>query len=111
MTQGKWVSSMIARSELHWLEETSLFFEKKGPVWDALRSLVLHLDKASVDYVVIGGLALNFRNYQRQTTDVNIVLTRSGFDDCTRVLEGAAAVSLRAQPHRVRCGIGAGRVR
>lgn len=91
---------MIARSELHWLEEASLFFEKKGPVWDALHSLVIHLDKASVDYVVIGGMALNFHNYQRQTTDVDIVLTRAGFDDFKRVLENARYRRVEGAPCR-----------
>lgn len=51
-----------------------MFFEKQGPVWETLRALETRLERAGIDYVVIGGLALNAYNYPRQTVDVDIVL-------------------------------------
>jgi len=56
-----------------------MFFERTGPVWDTLRDLETRLRGARVDYVVIGGLALNAYNYSRQTIDVDIVLTEADF--------------------------------
>lgn len=67
-----------------------MFFEKKGPVWDTLRRLVGQLDAAGIDYVVIGGLALNVHNYPRQTVDVDLVLTDEGMEEFRRVLAGAS---------------------
>lgn len=81
---------MIARSELHWLEEASLFFEKKGPVWDTLRKLVRRLDEARIDYVIIGGIALNAHNYPRQTVDIDLVMTDDGFEEFRRVFSGSS---------------------
>lgn len=52
-----------------------MFFERRGPVWDALHALTGRLEDAGVEYVVIGGMALGAHNYVRQTTDVDIVLT------------------------------------
>ena len=61
-----------------------MFFEKTGPVWDTLRQLQKRFDEAGIDYVVIGGLALNAHNYARQTIDIDVVLTQ---DDCQRFEE------------------------
>lgn len=56
-----------------------MFFEKTGPVWETLHALQARLDDAGVDYVLIGGLALNAYNYPRQTVDVDVVLSEDGF--------------------------------
>lgn len=56
-----------------------MFFEKSGPVWDTLRALEARLAKSDIPYVVIGGLALNAYNYQRQTLDVDVAVTAEGF--------------------------------
>ena len=70
---------MIRRSQIHWITETGMFFEKSGPVWETLRNLEKCLQEANIDYVVIGGLALNAYNYPRQTVDVDIVITRKDY--------------------------------
>jgi hypothetical protein len=57
-----------------------MFFEKKGPVWDTLRALQHRLDDAGIDYVVIGGMALTAHKYNRQTIDVDVVLTPAGYE-------------------------------
>ena len=56
-----------------------MFFEKQGPVWETLRDLEERLKEAGIDYVVIGGLALNAYNYPRQTVDVDIVVTEDDY--------------------------------
>jgi hypothetical protein len=70
---------MIARNELHWITEAGMFFEKTGPVWETLRELKQRLHDANIDYVVIGGLALNAYQYPRQTIDVDVVITAQDF--------------------------------
>jgi len=57
-----------------------MFFEKSGPVWETLHNLERRLRDANLDYLVIGGLALNAFNYPRQTVDVDVVLTATDFD-------------------------------
>lgn len=57
-----------------------MFFEKQGPVWDTVRELTRRLSEADIDFVIIGGLALNAHHYPRQTVDVDIVLTPGDFE-------------------------------
>ncbi len=52
-----------------------MFFEKTGPVWETLRNLDQRMQDAGLEYVVIGGLALNAYRYPRQTIDVDVVVT------------------------------------
>lgn len=77
-----------------------MFFEKKGPVWETLRSLEIRLTEANIDYVIIGGLALNSHNYPRQTVDVDVVLTEEGFQEFTRLHEGSDYVQGPGTPRR-----------
>lgn len=56
-----------------------MFFEKTGPVWETLHRLEKRLKDAEIDYVVIGGLALNAFDYVRQTIDVDVVLTAEAY--------------------------------
>ena len=71
------------------MTEAGMFFEKTGPVWETLRALEQSLEEAGIDYVVIGGLALNAHDYPRQTIDVDVVLTREGYEEFKRRLGGS----------------------
>ena len=77
-----------------------MFFEKAGPVWETLRDLEQRLREASIDYVVIGGLALNAYDYPRQTVDVDIVLTASGLAKLKEQYEGSAYMAVKDTPRR-----------
>ncbi|MCK4660336.1 MAG: hypothetical protein KAV82_12505 [Phycisphaerae bacterium] len=79
-----------------------MFFEKAGPVWDALRALEQRLRNAEIDYAVIGGLALNAYNYPRQTVDVDVVLAEAGFEEFKRQFAGSAYVPDEGAPRRYR---------
>ena len=81
---------MIARNNLHWITEVGMFFEKKGLVWETLRVLESRLQQAGIDYVVIGGLALNAYNYPRQTVDVDVILTASSLTRFRQQFAGQA---------------------
>ncbi len=66
-----------------------MFFEKTGPVWETLRHLESRLQDANIEYVVIGGLALNAYQYPRQTIDVDIVVTSKGYEEFKHQFAGS----------------------
>lgn len=77
-----------------------MFFEKKGPVWETLRGLKERLREAGIDYVVIGGLAVNAYNYPRQTVDVEIVVTAAGYEKFRSTFVGSAYAKVPDAPRR-----------
>ncbi|MCB9865300.1 MAG: hypothetical protein H6816_01480 [Phycisphaerales bacterium] len=79
-----------------------MFFERSGPVWETLRGLEARLDLANIQYVIIGGLALNAYRYARQTIDVDVVVTSEGFDVFRRSLAGEDYVPATGAPRRFR---------
>jgi hypothetical protein len=82
------------------MTEAGMFFEKTGPVWDTLRELERRLHEADLDYVVIGGLALNAYEYARQTIDVDVVLTTDGFKRFKERYAGSVYQSAAKLPRR-----------
>jgi len=91
---------MAQRSQIDWLTEAGMFFERSGPVWETLRALQRRLDDANIDYVIIGGLALNAHNYPRQTVDVDVVLTRESLDAFARSQVGSNYLRVEGLPRR-----------
>ncbi|UCF34693.1 MAG: hypothetical protein JSV78_05190 [Phycisphaerales bacterium] len=91
---------MIRRSEIHWITEAGMFFEKKGPVWETLRRLADRLEEAGIDYVVIGGLALNAYNYPRQTIDVDVVLRPEDYQTFKQHFEASVYERAEEAPRR-----------
>ncbi len=79
-----------------------MFFEKTGPVWETLRNLDRRLRDAGLDYVVIGGLALNAYRYPRQTIDVDVVVTADAFSRFMDEFSGKAYRRDPRLPRRVR---------
>ena len=59
----------------HSLKEGSEFFHHEGDIYETLRRLVDELDENSLDYALIGGLALVAHGYRRFTEDVDILMT------------------------------------
>lgn len=62
------------------LKEISMFFEGNDRVHKTLRRLAKFLAKAGIPYAVMGGMAVNAHRYQRTTGDVDVLLTREGFE-------------------------------
>ena len=77
-----------------------MFFEKSGPVWEALRDLETRLQEAGIDHVVISGLSLSAHDYARQTLDVDIILTAEGFEAFRTRYEGAPYSPVEGMPRR-----------
>ncbi len=59
----------------HSLKEGSEFFQHEGDIYETLRRLVSELDENSLEYALIGGLALVAYGYRRFTEDINILMS------------------------------------
>lgn len=62
----------------------SMFKQGKDPANVSLRRLIRRLDKAGIPYAVMGGLAVYVHGYHRFTDDVDVLLTREGFEEFRR---------------------------
>lgn len=51
-----------------------MFHDKAGPVHETFDRLREHLERAGIDYVVIGAFALDCFDYMRATTDIDLCL-------------------------------------
>src|SRR5687768_11793867 len=67
------VSNYAAR-----LKEISRFFLGKDEVHLAMRRLVRRLDRAGINYALIGGMAVNAHHYRPTTNDVEVLLPPDG---------------------------------
>lgn len=74
------------------LRESEEFFMKRGAVYTTLRRLAHNLDKESIPYAIIGGMALNLLGYTRETRDVDILLTQAGLETFRNRLIGRGYV-------------------
>lgn len=77
-----------------------MFFERRGPVWETLRDIDRRFVEANINYVVIGGLALNIHNYPRQTIDLDVVLDKASFEAFLTKFVGADFERVKKLPHR-----------
>src|SRR5262249_56285361 len=62
------------------LQEISMFFQGKDEVHKTMRRIVRRMEKAGIPYAVVGGMAVFYHQYRRTTDDVDILLTRAGFE-------------------------------
>jgi hypothetical protein len=79
------------------LKEVSLFFAGKDKVHKTLRRLAKRLDKASIPYAIVGGMAVHAHGHHQTTSDVDVLLTAAGFAEFQRrwLLRRYAAVPNR----------------
>jgi hypothetical protein len=91
---------VLARSDIHWLTEAGMFFEQRGPVWETLRDVDRRFVAANIDYVVIGGLALNIHKYPRQTIDLDVVLNEADFKTFLTTFVGKDFEQVKELPRR-----------
>lgn len=73
-------------------QEIDLFFMQQGKVYQTLQNLALNLDRAGIDYAVIGGMALVIHGYIRTTQDVDLLLNPEGLDAFRKLLVGRGFV-------------------
>jgi hypothetical protein len=60
------------------LRESERFHMGVGKVHETLRTLAADLDRAGIDYVVMGAMALNAHGYNRETVDVDVLVRPEG---------------------------------
>jgi hypothetical protein len=61
------------------LKGISMFFQGRDEVHKTMRRLVKKLEKASIPYAVMGGMAVNAHGHRRTTDDLDVLLTAEGF--------------------------------
>jgi hypothetical protein len=67
------------------LKEISMFFQERDEVHKTMRRLVKRLEKASIPYVIVGGMAVYAHRYRRTTDDVDVLLTPEGLAEFRRL--------------------------
>ena len=70
------------------IKEASRFFMKQGPVHEALRRIAAKLEELKIPYAVAGGMALVAHGYDRNTVDVDVLVTAEGLAAVHQALEG-----------------------
>jgi hypothetical protein len=74
------------------LREGSMHFEEQSAVHKTLRRITQRLDELGIPYALVGGMALFFHGYRRFTEDIEILVSREGFQEVNRQLEGRGYV-------------------
>lgn len=69
-------------------DEGLRFFMGEGILNETLRRVTKDLENHSIDYIVIGAVALNNYGYRRFTEDIDLVLTREGLAKFQKELVG-----------------------
>ena len=82
------------------LREIDMFFQKKDRVHQTMRRAARRLEKAKIPYAVLGGMALNAHRYERTTNDVDILLTRPGFEAFCKKFVGKGYEPVSGRPRR-----------
>ena len=75
-------------SRLDRLRESSMHFQREGPVFGALNNITKRLDGLGIPYAVVGGMALFFHGFERYTTDVDLLVTPENLKLIHEKLEG-----------------------
>src|SRR5688500_1904179 len=60
------------------LRESERFHMGIGHVHKTMEKIAGHLEEKGIDYVIVGGMALNAHGYQRETVDVDLLVTPDG---------------------------------
>lgn len=82
------------------LKEIDLFFEGRGKEHKTMRRLVQNLDKGSISYAIVGGMAVNAHGHERTTKDVDILLTADGFMEFRRRFVPKSYDTVEGHPRR-----------
>lgn len=83
-------------------EEMLMFHDQSGPVYETLDRLRANLEKAGIDYVIIGAFALGAHHYQRATTDVGLCIRRDDLERFREQFEGREYEAVAGRSRRFR---------
>ena len=71
------------------LREGGMFFQNESEVQKSLRRITGRLHDLSIDYAVVGGMALFLHGYRRFTEGVDLLVTPDGLAKAHAALEGS----------------------
>jgi hypothetical protein len=74
------------------LREGDMFFQGEGAVQKTLRRISQRLTEISVDYAIVGGMALYSHGFRRYTEDVDVLVTSEGLAKLHDQLDGLGYV-------------------
>lgn len=66
-----------------------MFFQNESEVQKTMKRVTARLNALSIDYAVVGGMALFLHGFRRFTEDVDILVTREGLAKLHEALEGS----------------------
>jgi hypothetical protein len=84
------------------LREIDMFFQGTDPVHRTMAHVVEKLEQAGIPYAIVGGMAVNAHKYERTTRDVDVLLTREGFEDFLQRFVPGDFEPLPNRPRRLR---------
>jgi hypothetical protein len=67
------------------MKDISMFFQGRDEVHKTMRRLAKRLEKASIPYAVVGGMAVYAHHYRRTTNDVDFLVNSQGFTEFHRL--------------------------
>ena len=70
------------------LEEAEHFHMGTGKVHTTIKKLVADLERAGIDYALVGAMALNAHGYRRETVDVDVLVRPEGLNEFARKCVG-----------------------
>jgi hypothetical protein len=82
------------------LQAMAQFRQGKDPAHISLRRLLRRLERAGIDYAVMGGLAVWAHGYHRFTNDVDILVTREGWEEFRRRFVPKSYEPVASRPRR-----------
>jgi hypothetical protein len=82
------------------LKEIDMFFQKTDPVYQTMRRTARRLQKAGIQYAILGGMALNAHGYRRTTGDVDFLLTPHGLEAFRNRFVGKSYDPVPGRPRR-----------
>jgi hypothetical protein len=82
------------------LQEIGLFIQKQSPQHQAMRRLARRLKRARIPYAIMGAMAVNAHGSERTTKDVDVLLSRKGFERFRRVVVPNFYKKVEGRPRR-----------
>ena len=72
------------------LKEIDMFFDGTDKVHQSMNRLIESLESAGIAYAIVGGMAVNAHGHARTTRDVDVLLTKEGFEEFRSRFVGSA---------------------
>src|SRR5258706_4587937 len=82
---GRVVTGMSVKETLRLARD---FFQKKDDVHQTMRRIASRLNAETIDYAVIGGMAMSLHGYMRVTGDVDLLIPHAGLERIHERLAG-----------------------